>query len=469
MNLGRGLSALRRRWVVLLVFVLAGAALGAYRSARTEPTYQSTTTVFFSLTRTQTVGELAQGSAYLQALVTSYAQVTTSRLVLTPVINQLQLNESEGQLNRRIRARARPNTSLMDITVTDRTPEGAAEVANALAVELRSAVASLSPRSSARVAAVTVTTVTPATAPTRPSAPDRPFNIGLGLAVGLILGTAFVAVREAMTSPVTTREAAVEATSAPVLAMIGRERWRRRPLPVVSDPRSPRAEAFYMLRTNLQPGHAANRPLRLAVTSARHGEGRTTTAANLAMAISHTSRQVLLLDADLRRPSVTGLLGLPDSPGLSTVLAGMASVEDASLSWAAEGERATWLTVLPAGPVPPNPSELLASEAMDKLLDGVLHRFDVVIIDTSPLLEATDAAVLASKVDGTLFVVDSGTPRNELSEAVTRLMLAGASVLGVVLNRTPPEHFGGVASRWLHSRRGRPRRAGRRPGASHDD
>src|SRR5215207_4424915 len=156
MNLGRGLSALRRRWVVLLVFVLAGAALGAYRSARTEPTYRSTTTVFFSLTRTQTVGELAQGSAYLQALVTSYAQVTTSRLVLTPVIDQLQLEESESQLNRRIRAKARPNTSLMDITVTGRTPEGAAEVANALALQLRSAVASLSPRSSAKVAAVTV-------------------------------------------------------------------------------------------------------------------------------------------------------------------------------------------------------------------------------------------------------------------------------------------------------------------------
>jgi capsular exopolysaccharide synthesis family protein len=466
MDLSHSLSVLRRRWLVLLAFVLAGAGLGAARYASTPPTYESTTTVFFALTRSQTVGELAQGSAYLQALVQSYAEVTTSPLVLTPVIDQLQLDQSPNQLARRIQAKSRPNTALMDIRVSGRSPEQTAATANAVGTELQRAVANLSPRSSSRVAAVTVTTVTPASAPARPSAPSLPINLGGGIFLGLALGAAVVAVREAIASPVTSREAAVEATAAPVLTLISRRRRRRHPLSVVADPWSPQAEAFYMLRTNLQSGYPADRPLRIVVASARPGEGRTTTAVNLAMAVSHTARQVLLVDADLRRPSVSRLLGMDSAVGLSTVLVGAAGVEEAICSWMASGEQTTRLSVLPAGPLPANPSELLASEAMDKLLDLMTLRYDVVVIDTSPLLVATDAAVLASRVEGTLLVVDSRrTSRRHLSEAVTRLQLAGGAIIGVVLNRTRPERVGLGARLW--SRRGTPRRAAGRSDPSH--
>jgi polysaccharide biosynthesis transport protein len=435
-DLGHLLAVLRRQWVVLLVAVTAGLAIGIVRYASEPPSYQTSTTVFFSLNRSQTVGELSQGTTYLQSLTESYADVASSRLVLNPVIEQLGLSESASRLGRRVTARPRTDTAILDITVADSSAQQAARIADGVATQLRSAVASLSPRTNANAALVTVTIISPAAVPASPSSPRLPPNLLAGLLGGLVLGLAVIAVREIVLAPVATREAAAEVTSAPVLSLVGRAGSRQRPLPTVQDPRSAQSEAYSMLRTNLQLQVPGNRAMQIVVTSASPGEGRTTTAVNLAIAVAQAAHRVLLIDADLRRPAVATVLGLRETEGLSTLLAGRTTVDQAMVRWEPENDDTARITVLPAGPVPPNPSDLLASEAMDKLLDMARHRFDVVILDSSPLLQATDAAALAARTRGALIVVDDRRSRRaRLSEAVTRLGLAGAEAVGVVLNR----------------------------------
>ncbi len=482
MDLGQALSVARRRWLVLVAFVVVGLGAGLAHTELSTPRYQASTSVFFSLSRGQTVGELAQGSTYLQGLVQSYADVTTSGIVLGPVIQDLDLQVTPAQLAGGVTATPRRNTSILDIRVTDDSPQGAARLADALANQLSDAVATLSPSSSARAPAVTISTISPAAIPTRPSAPRLPVDLGIGFAAGLLLGIAVIVLADVVVSPVGTRRAAAAAAGAPVLASIARDRKRGRPLPVVSDPHLPRAESFWMLRTTVESQSPADGPLCLVVASALPGEGRTGTAVNLAIAMAHTAHQVLLVDADLRRPAVAGLLGLDEAEGLSTVLTGVSSLEEAIRTWTspepaggfprlgrdlrvdpdqglASGHGETSLAVLPAGPPPTSPSELLASEVMDKVLDTVRNRYDIILIDTPALLRVADGAVLAAHADGALLVVDSRRSRQKrLVEAVDRLQLAGAPILGVVLNRTRAERAGGYRRRRgpLH---GRPRRA----------
>jgi capsular exopolysaccharide synthesis family protein len=455
MDLGHVLSILRRHWVIMLVAVIGGLALGGARYASTPRSYETTSTVFFSLNRSQTVGDLSQGSAYLQSLSQSYADVATSKLVLDPVISELGLRTTTAKLARQISAKPRTNTAILDIHVSDSTPSQAARVANSVAGELQRTVAALAPRGSASAATTTVTIISPAVAPSGAASPQVLPNLGLGLLVGLVIGLAMVIGREVVLAPVANREAAAEVTSAPVLSLVGRTGRRQRPLPTISAPRSAQAQAYSMLRTNLQLQRPGNRPTQLVVTSARPGEGRTTTAVNLAVAVAQAEHRVLLVDADLRRPAVATVLGLATADGLSTVLVGTATLEQATVTWVPEGDDSARLSVLPAGPVPANPGDLMASEAMDKLLDMVRHRYDVVIFDSSPLLQATDAAALAARVRGALLVVDGHrTRRARLNEAVIRLALAGADTVGVVLNRSHRGKVGryvpAVAARATH-------------------
>jgi capsular exopolysaccharide synthesis family protein len=443
MNISHALAALRRRWPALVAFVLLGVSLGVAHSAITEPTYKSTTSVILTLERGQSVGELAQGSTYLQGLVESYADVATSRLVLDPVIKELQLRTTPESLSRRVHAEARPDTTIMDISATDRSPEGAARIAAAIGTELTRAVAALAPRSSGRLAVVTVTTITPATTPTSAASPQPARDVALGLIAGLLLGVLAVAVLDAVAAPVDNRELAVAAAEAPVIATVPRDRSaRRHALPVLTGPTLPRTEGIWMLRANLQLRQPVDRSMAVVVASALPSEGRTGIAVNLAIAMSHAAQRVLLIDADLRRPRVAQLLELDAaeaSPkaGLAEVLVGEARFEDVVQTWIGpDGGRST-LSVVTAGTSSVNPSELLASEAMEGLLSTVKLEYDVIVIDTAPLLTLVGSAVLAARADGALLVVDSRRTRmRQVTEAVTRLRLAGAQVLGVVLNNT---------------------------------
>nr|WP_228507449.1 CpsD/CapB family tyrosine-protein kinase [Frigoribacterium sp. VKM Ac-2530] len=176
-----------------------------------------------------------------------------------------------------------------------------------------------------------------------------------------------------------------------------------------------------MLRTNIRFLGAGSRARSFAVTSATPGEGKTTTAANLAVSLADSGLRTVVVDADMRRPNLARVLGLEGAVGLSDVLIGRVELDDVLQHWGRDG-----LVVLPAGDVPPNPSELLGSGAMRALLDDLGQRFDVVVVDTPPLLSVTDAALVGEMVTSTLLVVAAGrTRRDHVATALERLAVAG--------------------------------------------
>jgi capsular exopolysaccharide synthesis family protein len=194
-----------------------------------------------------------------------------------------------------------------------------------------------------------------------------------------------------------------------------------------------RAEAFRTIRTNLQYVDVDNPPKVVAITSAVPGEGKTTTAINLAVTLTQAGKKVVLVETDLRRPKASTYLGVESQLGLTDVLAGQNSLDEALIEW-----NRGLLTFLPAGRTPPNPSELLASQHFTSVLATLAERFDQVIVDATPLLPVTDGAIVSAAADGALLVVRFGkTSREQVDASIGALEQVGARLLGTAMNFVP--------------------------------
>jgi len=239
---------------------------------------------------------------------------------------------------------------------------------------------------------------------------------------------------------VSTRHQVGELTEAAVLGQIDDDEDAAAMPLITQDAFSPRAEAFRQLRTNLRFLPVDHRLRSLVVTGAVTAEGRTTTAANLALALAQDGEPVVLIDADLRNPAVADLFGLPTGVGLTNVLVGDIDLDDAAYHW----RKDLPLMVLTSGPPPPNPSELIGSARMTELVERLIAGGATVVIDSPPLLPVTDAAVLARVADGALVVTRAGsTEAAQLTGAIDSLPSAGATLLGIVLNRVPGRSLSG--------------------------
>lgn len=196
------------------------------------------------------------------------------------------------------------------------------------------------------------------------------------------------------------------------------------------DPRSPISEQYRTLRTNIQYTWVDEEIRSLMVTSAGPGEGKSTTVANLAVVYAQQGKRVLLVDTDLRKPTVHYTFNLPNVNGFTSVLTKKTELKDTCLK-----AKESNLWILSSGPIPPNPAELLSSKAMDEFLEIALEQFDIVMFDTPPVLAVTDAQILANKCDGAVLVVSSGKTGNEEAlKAKDLLTTAKGKLLGVVLN-----------------------------------
>lgn len=279
--------------------------------------------------------------------------------------------------------------------------------------------------------------VTTATPPVRPFKPT-PLVTGIkGLVVGVIFGVALAALLEFLDDSIKTKDEVERvAPDLPMLALVPPvPSWKDRSKPVVvslTEPTSVRAEAYRTLRTSVQ-FMSLDRPMRtIQVTSPLAREGKTTTAANLGVALARAGQRVVILDCDLRKPRLATFFELENERGFTSVLLG-----DCPLSAALQRVRdVPNLAILSAGPLPPNPSELLSGRRTVEVLVALQATADVVIIDSPPLLPVTDAVVLSGRVDATIVVATAGTTtRRQLHRALEILQQVDAPVVGTVLNR----------------------------------
>ncbi len=211
-----------------------------------------------------------------------------------------------------------------------------------------------------------------------------------------------------------------------------REKFQQanRSLITMTNSKSPISEQYRTIRTNIQFSTVDQEIRSLMVTSAGPGEGKSTTTANIAVVFAQQGKKVLLIDADLRKPTAHYTFRIDNNVGLTNVLS-----KQTTLAMAVRETNQENLFVLPSGPIPPNPAELLGSRSMEQLINQVYEEFDMVIFDTPPVLAVTDAQILANKSDGIVLVVSSGTTENEAAVKAKELLVnAKGKILGVVLN-----------------------------------
>ncbi|MHC4787875.1 MAG: tyrosine-protein kinase domain-containing protein, partial [Planctomycetota bacterium] len=296
-----------------------------------------------------------------------------------------------------------------------------------------------------------VKVVEDAEVPVAPVKPRKKLVAVQSVAVGLFLGVCLAFLVEYMDDTVKTPEDLEERVGLPVLGFVPavevrgsvKDRFSHRGKTSLVDPRSIAAEAYRHIRTNLFFSAEAAGCKVLAVTSAARGDGKTTTACNLALAMAKSGKNVLLVDADLRRPMVHEVFGLETKTGLSTVLVGVTDLKEAIQTVKQDGGTVENLHVLTGGPRPSNPAELLNSEGMPRFLDVARERYDWIVIDTTPVLSVADASIVGAISDGVVMVVKAATNSRALaSRARKQLMAVNACLLGGVLNDVEVSKFG---------------------------
>ncbi|MGO4691441.1 polysaccharide biosynthesis tyrosine autokinase [Glaciibacter sp. 2TAF33] len=439
----------RKSWILILAFALVGLAGGAIASLVMPVQYQASTKLYVTVVIApgSTTGDLVQGNNFTAQKVASYVGVVTSARVLDPVINDLGLDTTAEDLAREVTATVEPLSVVIEIAALAETPAAAADLSSAVASSFSNVVVNqLEKPVDGSASPVKVEVLQPAVAPENPAQPNVLLNLAVGLVLGLVIGVIVALVIGLADRRIHNRADLARVTRIPVLGGIVTDvRARRRPLIDAENARGARAEAFRALRTNVRsaafgtgpgrPGPTAARVARsLLVTSAVVGEGKTTTALNLAIVLAEGGASVALVDADLRAPRVARYLGIDAAAGLSHVLVGAATLKETLQPWGVRGN----LRVLPAGRLPQNPSDLLGSDAMAEMLETLTDHFDYVLVDSPPVLSVTDAAVLSRLTSGTLLVVGSGRVKDtEVSAALEALEVVGTVPVGTVMTMLP--------------------------------
>jgi non-specific protein-tyrosine kinase len=338
-------------------------------------------------------------------------------MTLEPVIQELGLKTTPEELSKAIVASAPLDTVLIKLTVTDIDPQRASDIANSVADQFSLTVSELELHGIGVDSPVKVSTVKRATPAGAPSSPKKSINYALGLLLGMGLGIGLASLRKLLDNTVKNED---DLDGTPLLAAIGFDNMADEK-PLIT-----------------QVGRYAH-PQVISFTSALPGEGKSTSAINLALSLAQAGAKTVLVETDLRRPKIPIYLEMSAmDPGITELISGQKQLTPASLKSILQTDQKTGLKVLLSGKVPPNPSELLGSHKFDQVLEMLRKQFEYVIIDCPPLLPVTDAAIVATKSDGTVLVIHAGiTKRPHFIGARDAINSVGSHVLGVVLNKIP--------------------------------
>lgn len=434
MTIGDYARAILRSWLVIVILALVGATGGYVVAKLTPETFRSTGALLVTSDRGDSTTELVQGSAYVQNLVATYVLLARSELVLQPVIDELDLDTTPRALASTITASSPLNSVVIEISATSRSPRLAEKITEAVMNSLSTVVSEdVAPQADGEPT-VRLTVIQNADEPKFPFAPSTRNYVLLAALGGLALGIAYSVLRAFAWQTVRSRTDIARLTTVPVLGeVVETRRGVKLPAAVLKDRLGIEAESVRAIAANLNFLKVDGGLKSLVVTSAASGEAKSSLVIALGIMIAESSRNVLLIDADLRSPSLADYTQLDGGVGLTNVLIGEASLAEAVQDWGADG-----LSVLTSGANAPNPSQLITSQRMTDLLEEARAEFDFVIIDCAPLLAVTDATWLGNQTDGALLaVLYDKTRTHNLEKVVNAASVGGLNLLGAVLTRVP--------------------------------
>ena len=419
---------LRRWWWFLILGLLLGGVSSYAVSQLLAPTYRASATVLVN--ETQVPGTIAYNDILTsERLTKTYRELIKKRPVMEAVIAELSLPFEPEELAGMIDVEVVRDTQLLRVSAESSDAIEARLIADATA---NAFIGENAENQISRSGSVSV--VEAATTPNSPVRPNVPMNTVMGALAGLLLAGCLAILLEYLDDTVKSPEDVEAAAGLSTLGGVARFHRPRSPeAALVADRhRHPVAEAYRMLRTNVQFSTLDKPAQTLLVTSANPGEGKSTTVANLALVMAQAGKRVIAVDSDLRRPTLHRFFGVDNATGLTTLLLSPGPEMNGCVKPTAFDN----LWVLPSGPQPPNPSELLGSRRLDSVLQSLKQSADVIVMDSPPALAVTDASILAARVDGTLLVVDSGRTRaGSLQRARETLGRAKTNLLGAVLNK----------------------------------
>lgn len=430
-------AVIRRAWAVILAALIGAGAAFLGTTYFITPKYRASA-LFYVNGNTLSVGSVSLGDISLaKSLVDSYIVILKSRESLNAVIDYAGLDYTYGQLSGMISANAVNETEIFQVSVTSSDPQEAEKIANAVAYILPKRISGIIEGTEAKV-------VDYAVAPSAPFSPNYSRNTIMGFLAGAALAAAIIVVLQLLDNTIRSGEDLVNVTTLPILANTpdmsllakrsGKVKISERAF-VGNKISFAASEAYKLLRTKLLFSFTeADSSHIIGISSSLTGEGKTVTSVNLANTLSQINKRVLLIDCDLRRPSIHKKLGLERTPGLSEYLTGQLPLDKVINNFEFK-ESITNFDIIVAGEIPPNPMELISSAKMSELLDKFRNVYDYVIIDLPPVVEVGDALAVAKLVDGMLLVVRKNyCNRDALANTIKQFEFVNTKMLGIVYN-----------------------------------
>ena len=461
-------ALVKKAWLVGIVSVVLAVVFFLGTVFLVNPKYQSTA-MFYVNNNSLSLGETSfsitsSDISASKSLVNTYIVILNTRESLMDVVDYAGVDRSYGEVKRMISAAAVDATQIFRVVVTSEDPAEAEKIADAIAYVLPKRISSIIEGTSAKV-------VDAAVMPAGPSSPSYTRNALIGMVLGLGLSVLYILIKELMDVSVRTEEDIARSCKAPVLSSVPDMEFHgkgaryyayqeRKKTDTGEGEGSPElvgsgisfaaAEAYKLLRTKLQFSFVDEGNCRIVgISSALHGEGKSLTSVNLAYSLSQLGKRVLLVDCDMRRPTLAEKLPLNRDAGLSDFLTGQNTSDNLIQRCGLKGDEKAFHAIS-SGRIPPNPMELLSSSRMEKMLTLLREKYDYIILDLPPVGEVGDALAAAKLTDGMLLVVRQHyCNRLSLGSAVRQFEFINAKLLGVVFNCTSEEH-GGYRSRYYN-------------------